>query len=224
MEPNSLTTAQPASLRERKKLKLRRDLQQVALRLFAAQGYDQTTVEQIVTEAESSLATFYRHFPTKEDVVLYDEFDPLIEQSIAQPPAGEPVTGTIRAAATAIARAVEADREQSLTRIRLAIAVPAVMARQALEERKNCELYSRLLAACSGRPADDYQLRVAAAALSAALTEAARYWAEHDGKHPLATLLDQAVTALEPVLSSLGQGHPQNAAGPRRASDQSDPS
>ncbi len=229
MEPGSLTATQPVGLRERKKLKLRRDLQRVALRLFAAQGYDETTVEQIVTEADSSLATFYRHFPAKEDVVLYDEFDPLIEQRIAQPAPGEPVTDTIRAAVAAVASAAEADREQSLTRIRLVIAVPALMARQALDERKNYELYSRLLATCSGRPAGDYQLRLAAAALSAALTEAACYWAEHDGKHSLATLLGQAVTTLEPILSSLqqGQGYRHNAAGPitadpRSARNQSD--
>jgi AcrR family transcriptional regulator len=192
-----------ASLRERKKLRLRRGLQHVALRLFAAQGYDETTVEQIVTEAESSLATFYRHFPTKEDVVLYDEFDPLIEQAIAQQPADEPVTGTIRAVVAALARAVEANREQSLTRIRLIAAAPALMARQALDERKNYELYSRILAAGSSRPADDYQLRLASAALSAALTEAARYWAEHDGTPPLSILMDQAVTTLEPLLRTL---------------------
>jgi AcrR family transcriptional regulator len=198
----SHAATEPASLRERKKLRLRRGLQHVALRLFAARGYDETTVEQIVTEAESSLATFYRHFPTKEDVVLYDEFDPLIEQAIAQQPADESVTGTIRAAVAALARAVEADREQSLTRIRLIAAVPALMARQALDERKNYELYSRILAARSSRPADDYQLRLASAALTAALTEAARYWAEHDGT-PLTTLMDQAITTLEPLLSAL---------------------
>jgi AcrR family transcriptional regulator len=195
--------AAPPGLRERKKLRLRRDLQRVALRLFAAQGYDETTVEQIVTEAESSLATFYRHFPTKEDVVLYDEFDPLIEQAIAGRPAGEPVTGTIRAAVAAVAQAAEADRDQSLTRLRLVTAVPALMARQALDERKNYELYYRVLAGRLGQPAHDYQVRLVAAALSAALSEAARYWAGHDGIVPLTTVMDEAVTTFEPLLRSL---------------------
>ena len=196
-------SAEPAGLRERKKLRLRRNLQRVALRLFAAQGYDDTTVEQIVTEAESSLATFYRHFPTKEDVVLYDEFDPLIEQSIAERPADEPVTGTIRAMVAVLARAVEADREQSLIRLRLVAAVPALMARQALDEGKNRELYGRVLAARSGRQAGDFQLRLVAAALSAALSEAARCWAEQDGTPPLAALFAQAVTTCEPLLDGL---------------------
>lgn len=199
----SHAATEPASLRERKKLRLRRGLQQVALRLFAVQGYEQTTVEQIVTEAESSLATFYRHFPAKEDVVLYDEFDPIIEQAIAEQPADKTVTGTIRAAVTALAQAVEADREQSLTRLRLILVVPALMARQALDERKNYQLYARALAVRTGRPVEDYQLRLTTAALSAAITEAARYWAEHDGTPRLTTLMDQAVTALEPLLRTL---------------------
>jgi AcrR family transcriptional regulator len=49
----SHAAAEPASLRERKKLRLRRGLQQIALRLFADQGYEHTTVEQVVTEAAS---------------------------------------------------------------------------------------------------------------------------------------------------------------------------
>jgi hypothetical protein len=74
-----------------------------------------------------------------------------------------------------LARAVEADREQSLTRLRLVVAVPALMARQALAEGKNRALYQRVLAACTGRPAGDIQLRLVAAGLSAALSEASRY-------------------------------------------------
>lgn len=194
----------PAGLRERKRLRLRRELQRVALRLFTAQGYDETTVEQIVTEAESSLATFYRHFPTKEDVVLYDEFDPLIERSLAERPADEPVLDTIRAVVAALAQAVEADQEQSLTRLRLVVAVPALMARQALDEGKNRALYQRVLAARVGRPAGDIQVRLVAAGLSAALSEAARYWAEQGGAPPLTALMDQAVTTFEPLLEGLG--------------------
>ncbi len=78
----------PAGLRERKKIKLRRAIQAEALRLFQAQGYEQTTVEQIADAAETSTTTFYRYFPTKEDVVLDDDYDPIVEATIAsQPPA-----------------------------------------------------------------------------------------------------------------------------------------
>ena len=46
--------------------------------------------------------------------------------------------------------------------------------------------------------------RLVAAGLSAALSEAARYWAEQDGAPPLTALMDQAVTTFEPLLDGLG--------------------
>src|SRR5262249_44921406 len=75
------------SLRERKKAKTRAAIQQHALRLFREQGYAATTVEQIAAAAEISPSTFFRYFPTKEDVVLYDDLDPLLIAAFdAQPP------------------------------------------------------------------------------------------------------------------------------------------
>src|SRR5262249_41621602 len=74
-------------LRERKKAKTRAAIQRHALRLFRDHGYEATTVEQIAAAAEVSPSTFFRYFPTKEDVVLYDDFDPLLIAAFeAQPP------------------------------------------------------------------------------------------------------------------------------------------
>jgi len=203
----------PLGLRERKKIKLRRTVQREALRLFASQGYDETTVEQIATAAETSTTTFYRYFPTKEDVVLDDYYDPLIEQTVASRPAGEPLMATVRAGAAAVVAAVEADREENLIRLRLIAAVPALMARQAIEGRKTFDLIARSLAARTGHSTEDYQLRLAAATAAAAQFEAARYWAEHDGAESLADLIGQALTAVEPLLQALDRRGPPLADG-----------
>ena len=45
-----------------------------ALELFAVQGYDQTTTEQVAERAGVSPRTFFRYFPTKESVVFYRDF------------------------------------------------------------------------------------------------------------------------------------------------------
>jgi AcrR family transcriptional regulator len=74
-------------LRERKKARTRFAIQQEALRLFREQGYGATTVEQIAEAAEVSPSTFFRYFPTKDALVLTDDYDPImVEQFRAQPP------------------------------------------------------------------------------------------------------------------------------------------
>ncbi len=54
--------------------------------LFETQVYEHTTVEQIAEAAETSTTTFYRYFPTKEDVVLDNDASPLFEAAFATRP------------------------------------------------------------------------------------------------------------------------------------------
>jgi AcrR family transcriptional regulator len=200
----SPSTARPAlGLRERKKIKLRRSVQREALRLFAVQGYEDTTVEQIADAADISTSTFYRYFPTKEDVVLDDDYDPILEDTIISRARDEPLVETIRAAVAALATAVEADRDEALERLKLRASVPALQARQGSEGRKALEFFIGLFSARSGRPADDYQLRVTVAAFTAAQLEAARCWADTGGTESLGQLMDDAVTFLEPLIAAL---------------------
>src|ERR1700745_4535985 len=88
-----------ASLRERKKARTRASLRQHALRLFREQGYQATTVEQIAAAAELSPSTFFRYFPTKEDVVLQDDMDTRMLEAFARQPADLSPISAIRAAA-----------------------------------------------------------------------------------------------------------------------------
>jgi AcrR family transcriptional regulator len=46
------------------------------------------TVSQIAEVAEVSESTFFRYFPTKEEVVPWDDFDPLIVEAFRAQPAG----------------------------------------------------------------------------------------------------------------------------------------
>ena len=70
----------PHGLRERKKRRTRATLIDAAAGLFLAQGYDNTTVDQIATAADVSPRTFSRYFPTKVSVVaaITDDLDELI--------------------------------------------------------------------------------------------------------------------------------------------------
>src|SRR4029450_10969347 len=92
----------PVGLRERKKARTKTAIQEHALRVFRGQGYDATTVEQIAEAAEISPSTFFRYFPTKEDVVVWDDYDPMLIEAIRAQPAGlnpiQAIRGGLRAA------------------------------------------------------------------------------------------------------------------------------
>jgi AcrR family transcriptional regulator len=59
-------------MRTRKKAQTRLAIQDAALDLFAEQGYEATTVEQIALRADVSASTFFRYFGTKADIILND--------------------------------------------------------------------------------------------------------------------------------------------------------
>lgn len=68
--------------RERRHAATRRALAEHALRLFAAQGYESTTVADIADAADLSTRTFFRHVRDKDDALFAadeDVFDTVVE-------------------------------------------------------------------------------------------------------------------------------------------------
>ncbi len=82
----------------------RERLRQTALQLFSEQGYDAVTVAQLARAAGVSHMTFFRHFATKEAVVVDDLFDPMIAAAIAAQPLAWP---PLRRAAQGLSAALE---------------------------------------------------------------------------------------------------------------------
>lgn len=67
--PQSVGAMPVPGLRERKKVKLRQQIINTAIRLFRKHGYENTRVEDIVQVLEISQPTFFRYFPSKDAVV-----------------------------------------------------------------------------------------------------------------------------------------------------------
>ncbi|MGW4729622.1 TetR/AcrR family transcriptional regulator [Streptomyces shenzhenensis] len=61
---------QPATLRERKKLRTRQALIDTAVTLFGERGFDSTPLDALLEQVEVSRRTFFRNFRSKEDVAL----------------------------------------------------------------------------------------------------------------------------------------------------------
>lgn len=189
----------PPGLRERKKQKTRWAIQEHALRLIAEQGYEATTVEQIAAAAEVSPSTFFRYFPTKEDVVVQDEYDPVMAAALEAAPPGLGAVATVRHALRAgLDTFGPEDLERVLERGRLALSVPALRARTVDNMATTVDLIAAPLARRAGRPPDDPAYRVVAGACLGAMTVAIFTWLSRDGKGPdLAAEIDAALAALE---------------------------
>ncbi len=155
-----------SGLRERKKARTHEAIQEAALRLFRTQGYEVTTVEQIAAAAEVSPSTFFRYFPTKEDVVIHDALDPLLFAAFAeQPPELSPIQA-MRAGMAAVFGALTPD-QLALERERqdLILGVPELRARMLDDLATTIRGFTEALAARVGRSADDVSVRAFAGAV-----------------------------------------------------------
>jgi AcrR family transcriptional regulator len=153
-------------LRERKKAKTRAAIQAHALRLFREQGYHATTVEQIADAAEVSPSTFFRYFPTKEDVVIYDDFDPrMVEALLAQPAELSPVAALRRALRQVFEEAPTEATERERQRHELARTVPEVRSRMLDGFISGLLLLAEAFAERTGRAPDDLAVRTLAGAI-----------------------------------------------------------
>jgi AcrR family transcriptional regulator len=183
------------------------EIRRVALRLFAKHGYEETTIEQIADAVEVSPSTIFRYFPNKEDLVLTDDYDPLVLASLAKGPAGEhPVAAIRRALLESFGAVTEDDASVFLTRGRLMLSVPELRARLWDFLQQNEALLCQAFAAHSGRDPDDLELRVAAGAIIGAIMAALTEWVRSDGKADMVQLIDRALNQLEVGLSHVGKG------------------
>jgi AcrR family transcriptional regulator len=191
---------QPRSydLRERKRTRTRLMIQAEALRLFGDKGYTQTTVEDIADAAAISPRTFFRYFPSKEDVVMWDEYDdPVALDLLAAQPEDEPLAETIRAVVRETLEGLyRHDPERLLTRVQLASTVPELRARFVEVQTRGIEQLTEVFATRRGARVDELTLRVVGSAMLAAVSVALDAWQRDGGKADLLALLDRATDAL----------------------------
>lgn len=147
-------------LRERKKARTRIAIQDHALRLFREQGYDQTSVEQIADAAEVSPSTFFRYFPTKEDVVLYDPVDPVIIEAFKAQPRELGTIGALRAAMRETLTASGAAwMDQQRDRADLILGVPELRRKMLDQLVGSMQPFAQAIGERVGRPADDFAVQ-----------------------------------------------------------------
>jgi len=182
-----------SGLRERKKQKTKASIQREALRLFKKHGYDETTIEDIAEAAEISPSTFFNYFPTKEDVVIYDEYDPQVFAALTERAEGESMAQSVERVIAMLGGVFETDREDIYERAKLSVEVPELRARIWEELERARDLFAKFLAARTGRDASDFEIRVISMALVAGAFEASIEWVRQGGKGNMLDLFGRAM-------------------------------
>jgi AcrR family transcriptional regulator len=188
----------PLGLRERKKIKTRQAIRAATYALIEEQGYDATTIEQIADRAEVSPSTVFRYFPTKEDIVVTDEWDPVMTAELRARPGDESWADVLRhVMRTALDLSLAEGPEVTRLRARLGVEVPAVRARMMESMAATGRLLREALAERSGLDPDGLELRVFAMSVMGGLMEVSHYWAETGHRDDIRELADRALDVLE---------------------------
>lgn len=181
-------------LRERKKERTRVAIRQQALQLFREQGYDATTVEQIAAATDISSSTFFRYFPSKQSIVVVDEYPNRIVRAFDAQPHDMPLLQAMRTAIRSVLDDLsDADQRALRERNRLVTSTPEL--RTAAMDNLFL-LMSRVCDSAAERRGCDpegLELRAFAWMVHGVLAAASLHWIDHDG----ASLADSFDTAFE---------------------------
>lgn len=201
------------TLRERKKQQTREGLAAAAVDLFIERGYDATTVEDIAAAADVSPRTFFRYYPTKEDVIvdlLRAGVVDLVARASARP-TSEPLATSLREAARGWAELTPEESTRLLMLSRVLQASPCLKPRFDQQSRVGLDDLEQLVADRLGVGRGvDARPALVVALVSAVLSNAVERWSASKGTLDLVSLVDEGFQLLE---FGIGAGAPRVAVG-----------
>ncbi len=182
-------------LRERKKARTRALIQAEALRLFTTRGYDETSIEDIAEAAEVSPSTVFRYFPTKPDLVIYDDLDETMIEAYRKLPPDLPATKALREMfLTTFAQLPGEELEIQRDRAELIQRVPELRSAMLEEFVRTLGVLMQMIAERSGRaPDDDEVVALAGAVMGLALAS----WVGNEGSDWLNRFVERIDKGLE---------------------------
>jgi AcrR family transcriptional regulator len=179
------------SLRDRHKSQTRRALRDAALSLFAKQGYDATTIEEIAEKAGVSTRTFFRYFPIKEDFLYHGERDWV--QTFVDVYATQPATlndlDAMRVTLENLAPSISKSRRSLLLSRRAAESSPTLRGVEQDHQRENTEILAQAIASRRGQSRPDEACGLLAAVALLAHLRALDIWLNGSGSANLATAI-----------------------------------
>jgi AcrR family transcriptional regulator len=202
---SQITAPATEGRRERKKQRTRDTLIEAAMELFAAKGYDRTTVHEITDAVDVSERTFFRYFASKEDLALSfvrDGAATFATALAARPPDEEPLTAA-RAAFHISLRQLAGNLPSYLSVIRLIETTPALLAAHLRYVHEHDDEVIQVLAEREGVAATDPRPRVLAAVIGSVVFLANREWLAAGREEPeaMAAAFDRYADEVRPALA-----------------------
>ncbi len=184
-------------LRERRKIKTKSSIQREALRLFLDKGYQATSIEDIAEAVEIAPSTFFAYFPSKVDVLLQDEFDPVLIAAFNSQPSHLTPIAALRGAMHSVLTGLTAEQLDSFRERTALIARDAALRSAILNKFAGLrDEVSQVIARRVGRSATDFAVRNVAGALLGVLMSGLDVVAD-DPDPDLIALLDAGLGHLE---------------------------
>jgi mycofactocin system transcriptional regulator len=192
----------------------RADLEAAAFDLFGRQGFEETTVDDIAAAAGIGRRTFFRYFPSKNDVP-WGDFEAELDRMrarLADFPAGLPLMDALREAIVDFNRIAPDQVAQHRRRMRLILGVPTLKAHSTLRFAAWRQVVAEFAAGRLGQPASALAPQAVAHAVLGVATAAYEHWLEHEGAN-LGELLDAAMRGA--AVAFTGDGPPHRVRGAR---------
>jgi AcrR family transcriptional regulator len=193
-----------------------RHVQLTALGLFEVHGFDAVTIEDVARASLVSEPTIYRHFGTKEGLVLWDEYDPLLLSALGDRLRADALGDAIREAIVRpLDRIYAADASRILRRTRLVESHPGLRAAVASGLRVLRSEMARTFLS-TGACRDPLEADVIAGATTTALEIAMEHWARARGKWPLRRFVERSLRLLCRFAGTSSAPTGARKTGPRR--------
>ncbi|MFI0896995.1 TetR/AcrR family transcriptional regulator [Streptomyces sp. NPDC020983] len=195
------TRATASGLRELTRATVRAQIAERAMELFLAQGFEETTVEQIAAQVGMSARSVFRYFATKEDMVVgsMQESGAVLAAALAERPAEESPWEALRGALGVLLAGIAQNRESALARSRMFASTPALRAARLQKHARWRELLEPgVLSRLPEGPAAERELRAAAitTAVLGCFDIALTRWSAAGGTGDAGELLDAAIRAV----------------------------
>ncbi|HEX8007677.1 MAG TPA: helix-turn-helix domain-containing protein [Trebonia sp.] len=187
----------------------RERLVRAAVDLFAEQGYDATTVNEIAERAGGlTKTTFFRHFPDKREVLFAGQeiHSRLLADAIAAAPDSATPFQAVAAALDAVAATFTDDRRDFSARLRAVIADSSELQERAAFKRaafKRAALAEAMTDALHKRGVPDPAASLAAELGARAFYRAFDHWSDPTNQQTLADLARQTLDELRAAIATL---------------------